>query len=50
LGTECRQVKDLWEASNFDGAPVDLQINARRYHDNELFGALAMLKDVLELP
>jgi amidase len=50
LGTECRHVKDLWEASNFDGAPVDLQINARRYHDNELFGALAMLKDVLELP
>jgi amidase len=50
LGKECQHVRELWEASDFDGAPIDLQINARRYHDNELFGALAMLNDVLELP
>ncbi|EOA84231.1 hypothetical protein ACJQWK_00960 [Exserohilum turcicum] len=50
LSNECRHVKELWESSNFEGAPVTLQVNARRYHDNELFGALAVLKDVLELP
>jgi amidase len=50
LSDECKRVKELWEASNFEGAPVDLQIIARRYHDNELFGALAVLKDILDLP
>jgi amidase len=50
LSKECQHVKELWEQSSFEGAPIDLQINARRYHDNELFGALAILKDVLELP
>jgi amidase len=50
LSKECQHVRELWEASNFEGAPVDLQINARRYHDNELFGALAVLKDILDLP
>ncbi|KAF2826811.1 amidase [Ophiobolus disseminans] len=50
LSKECQHVKELWEQSNFEGAPIDLQINARRYHDNEMFGALALMKDVLELP
>jgi amidase len=50
LSKECQHVKELWEQSNFEGAPVDLQINARRYHDNEMFGTLAMLKDILGLP
>jgi amidase len=49
LSKECAHVKELWESGGFEGAPVDLQIVARRYHDNELFGALAMLKDVLGL-
>jgi amidase len=50
LGDECDRVKELWEASNFEGAPINLQIVARRYHDNELFGALSVLKNVLNLP
>ncbi|KNG46117.1 general amidase [Stemphylium lycopersici] len=50
LSEECRHVKELWESSKFEGAPISLQVCARRYHDNELFGALAMLKDALELP
>jgi amidase len=50
LSKECKHVKELWEEGGFECAPVDLQINGRRYHDNELFGALAMLKDILELP
>jgi amidase len=49
LSKECEHVKKLWEEGGFEGAPVDLQIVARRYHDNELFGALAVLKDVLGL-
>ncbi|CAO2647313.1 Nn.00g082350.m01.CDS01 [Neocucurbitaria sp. VM-36] len=48
LSDACKHVKELWETSNFEGAPIDLQINARKYHDNELFGALTVLKDVLE--
>ncbi|KAJ9416332.1 amidase signature domain-containing protein [Fusarium oxysporum] len=45
----CRHVRDLWEEGDFGGAPVSLQVVARRYHDNELFGALRVLKDVLNL-
>ncbi|KAJ4250116.1 hypothetical protein NW762_011926 [Fusarium torreyae] len=50
LSDACRHTKELWEISNFEGAPVNLQIVARKYHDNELFGALEVLKDVLKLP
>jgi len=50
LSKECQHVKELWESSSFEGAPIDLQINARRYHDNEMFGALELMKDILELP
>ncbi|KAM0418792.1 hypothetical protein ACHAPT_012302 [Fusarium lateritium] len=49
LSDACGHVRDLWESSNFEGAPVNLQIVARKYHDNELFGALQVLKDVLNL-
>ncbi|KAM5355055.1 hypothetical protein ACJ41O_001701 [Fusarium nematophilum] len=50
LSDACGHVKDLWERSNFEGAPINLQIVARKYHDNELFGALQVLRDVLGLP
>jgi len=50
LSDECRHTKELWESSDFEGAPINLQVNARRYHDNDLFGALKVLKDVLDLP
>ncbi|KAF4336965.1 general amidase [Fusarium beomiforme] len=49
LSEACGQVKKMWEESDFTGAPIDLQIVARKYHDNELFGALALLKDALKL-
>lgn len=49
LGEECGEVKKLWEGGNFEGAPVNLQINARKYHDNDLFGALEVLKEALGL-
>lgn len=50
LSEECGHVRDMWEEGGFEGAPVDLQIVGRRYHDNELFAALGVLKVVLELP
>lgn len=50
LSDECKHVRELWEKGGFEGAPIDLQIVARRYHDNELFGALNALKEVLQLP
>lgn len=50
LSDECRMVKQMWDEGDFEGAPVALQINARKYHDNQLFSALAVLKDILNLP
>lgn len=50
LSDACREVKELWENGDFEGAPIALQINARRYHDNQLFGAVSVLKDILDLP
>ncbi|KAF4948161.1 hypothetical protein FGADI_9856 [Fusarium gaditjirri] len=47
LGPECAHVKDLWESGNFTGAPIGLQLVGRRYHDNQLFGALKLLQDAL---
>lgn len=48
LSDACKHVKELWEAGDFQGAPVDLQLVARKYHDNQLFGVLKLLQDVLE--
>lgn len=50
LSDECKHVRELYAQADFVNAPIDLQINARKYHDNDLFAALAALKDVLELP
>ncbi|KAK5653612.1 hypothetical protein OQA88_8641 [Cercophora sp. LCS_1] len=49
LGEEDKHVRELWAKGDFEGAPIDLQIVARKYHDNELFAALSQLKEVLEL-
>lgn len=49
LSEEDKHVRQLWAEGDFEGAPIDLQIVARKYHDNELFGALNILKDALQL-
>lgn len=49
LSDACQHVQELWGQTNFEGAPIALQFVARKYHDNELFGALSKLKDILEL-
>jgi amidase len=50
LSDACAHVKQLWDEGDFEGAPIDLQINARKYHDNQLYGALELLKGALNLP
>ncbi|KAJ4343875.1 hypothetical protein N0V87_000158 [Didymella glomerata] len=49
LSTECDHVRKLWGESDFEGAPINLQMVARRHQDNLLFGALATLKSILDL-
>ncbi|KAH8892817.1 amidase [Thozetella sp. PMI_491] len=49
LSERCKHVRQLWEEGDFEGAPVNLQIVARRYHDNDLFAALESLKAALNL-
>lgn len=42
-------VRQLWEEGDFEGAPVNIQIVARKYHDSELFAAIEAMKGALEL-
>lgn len=50
LSEQCAHVRRLWEEGNFEGAPIGLQIIARRHHDNELAGALNVLQQAFGLP
>ncbi|KIW18846.1 hypothetical protein PV08_03135 [Exophiala spinifera] len=50
LSDQCRIIKQEWEAGEFERAPITLQVNARKYHDDQLFSAMAILKDILNLP
>ena len=49
LSKEDEHVRQLWQDTDFVGARIDLQIVARKFHDNELFGALNILKDILQM-
>lgn len=49
MSEEDAKVRKFWEEGDFEGAPINLQIVARKYHDNELFAAIEAMKDVLEL-
>ncbi|GME48661.1 Amidase [Neofusicoccum parvum] len=49
LSEECAHVRRLWEEGDFVGAPVNLQLVARKHHDNLLFGALAAVREALAL-
>ncbi|KAL7953730.1 amidase signature domain-containing protein [Trichoderma compactum] len=50
LSKDDEHVRQMWEEGDFEGAPVNLQIVARKYHDNDLFAALEKMQWVLELP
>lgn len=49
LGEEDGHVRRLWGETDFEGAPVALQMVARKYCDNLLFGALEAVREALEL-
>jgi amidase len=49
LGQEDQDVRRMFDNTSFEGAPLGLQLVARRYHDNLLFGALSLLQGALEL-
>lgn len=49
LSEDCRHVRQLWTETDFTGAPIALQLVARRYHDNELFGSLHLMQRALDL-
>lgn len=46
---ECNDVKQLWKEGDFAEAPLSLQLVARRYHDNQLFEALEVIKEAFDL-
>lgn len=50
LSTDDEHVRKMWEEGDFEGAPITLQIVARKYHDNDLFAALQKMQFILELP
>ncbi|CAD0111438.1 unnamed protein product [Aureobasidium uvarum] len=49
LGPEDEFVRRAYEDTSFEGAPLGLQLVARKHHDNLLFGALELLKKPLKL-
>ena len=47
LSEESKHVRQLWEETDFVGAPIDLQVVARKYHDNELMACVGRLQKAL---
>ncbi|KAF2207714.1 hypothetical protein CERZMDRAFT_102201 [Cercospora zeae-maydis SCOH1-5] len=42
-------VRELWEKHDYEGAPIALQLVARRHHDNFLIAAVGLMKEALQL-
>lgn len=49
LSGQCEGVRKLWAEGDFEDAPINLQLVARRHHDNDLFAALGAVQDALSL-
>ena len=49
LSERCKHVRQLWADGDFENAPIDLQIVARKYHDNDLVAALGAIRESLGL-
>ena len=47
LSRECEHVRRMWEENDYVGAPICLQVVARRYFDNRLFGAAGRMREAL---
>ncbi|KAK7214007.1 hypothetical protein V2G26_021185 [Clonostachys chloroleuca] len=49
LSDNCKYVRHLWEREDYQGAPINLQLVARKYYDSDLFAALGAIEEALEL-
>lgn len=49
ISAEDEHIRKMWADGDFEGAPITLQVVARKYHDNDLFAALDTMKEALEL-
>ncbi|WQF88442.1 Putative amidase signature domain-containing protein [Colletotrichum destructivum] len=49
MGAQDELVRRLWAEGDFEGAPVGIQVVARKYHDNDLFAALGAMEGPLGL-
>lgn len=47
LSDDDKAVRELWEEGDFVGAPVALQVVARKYHDNQLLAVVAKIEEAL---
>ncbi|KAG5813994.1 hypothetical protein H9Q74_003137 [Fusarium xylarioides] len=47
LSKEEEQVRTFWEDGDFEGAPINLQVVARKYYDNDLFAAVTEIDKVI---
>lgn len=49
FGEKDTHVREMWETHDYEGAPIALQLVARKHYDNFLFGALDVLQGPLNL-
>lgn len=49
LGEKDDHVREMWDTHDYEGAPIALQLVARKHYDNFLFGALDVLQGPLNL-
>ncbi|KAL4727960.1 hypothetical protein ACLX1H_004664 [Fusarium chlamydosporum] len=47
LSEEEEHVRRLWADGDFEGAPINLQVVGRKYHDNELFSAVNEIDKII---
>ncbi|KAF5667304.1 general amidase [Fusarium heterosporum] len=47
LSKEEKHVRQMWAEGDFEGAPINLQVVARKYHDNELFAAVVEIDSAI---
>ena len=47
LSEKDEHVKAMWDEGGYEGAPINLQVVGRKYHDNQLIGIVGELQKVL---
>ena len=50
FGEKDAHVREMWNTHDYEGAPIALQLVARKHYDDSLFGALTILQGPLNLP